>query len=144
MSLALERMELGGGVPAVDAGDGRSPARGRPEPERPPAPTTPADEPLGDEAALVLSVLAELNAAAPAGAASAERRAALVSVCRLAKLGSAALWSEHFRLVRHTRFLNPMVSGFWRSVTGKNMFFVGSVSYNLLGISLSSFCSSRN
>ncbi|XP_037090623.1 CLIP-associating protein 1-like [Pollicipes pollicipes] len=60
---------------------------------RPPA----AGEPPADEQALVASVRAELNVERPPEPAAPERRAALITVCRLAKLGSERLWSEHFR-----------------------------------------------
>ena len=94
MSLALERPEQ---TPAERI-ESRSPARLRSLGEPVAAPTA-ADEPaepLADEAELVMTVLAELNAA-HADRNTPERRNALMAVCRLAKQGSAHLWSEHFR-----------------------------------------------
>ncbi|XP_037092973.1 CLIP-associating protein 1-like isoform X3 [Pollicipes pollicipes] len=89
MSLALDRAE------PERRDETRSPARPRAVGEAAAADELPA-EPLGDEHELVMAVLAELNAVQP-DRCTPERRAALLSVCRLAKLGSAQLWSEHFR-----------------------------------------------
>ncbi|XP_043193990.1 CLIP-associating protein 1-B-like isoform X16 [Amphibalanus amphitrite] len=95
MSLALERTELS----SAERTESRSPARlralGEPAAAPPPAADEPA-EPLADEAELVMTVLAELNAS-HGDRNTPERRNALLAVCRLAKQGSAQLWSEHFR-----------------------------------------------
>ena len=94
MSLALERPDL----PSERPEQSRSPARLRAVGE--PARSAEEPEPLPEEAELVMTVLAELSAVQ---AEPAERRGALLAVCRLAKQGSPHLWTEHFRWERRGR-----------------------------------------